>query len=186
MFRHNSTIKVNRKECKSCGKKAYIFSKGRCADCARIEDTQKRMEEESERVIEEENLSYLIADADAVFSQYIRLKYADKRGLVGCYTCGTIKHWTLQQCGHFMKRGHLYLRWDERNCRVQDDRCNEFHQGNMKEFTLRLEKESPGITDILKEESALVYKPTRDEIRKIISEYTIKVKELKNRLVYEK
>lgn len=182
MFRHNSTIRMKQKNCKSCGKPSYIFSKGRCADCARIEDTMARMEEESEKVIEEENLSDLIADADAIFSKYIRLKYADNKGMVACYTCGTIKHWTLQQNGHYIKRGHLYLRFDERNCRVQCEGCNEHKDGNYKEFTPRLNQESFGITDILKEESTLVYKPTRDEIRKIISEYTMKVKTLKSKI----
>lgn len=178
----NSTIIPKKKKCVSCGKDCYIFSKGRCADCARIEDTQKRMEKESEKMIKEEDLSGLIEDADRIFSQYIRLKYANKDGVVACYTCGNKKHWTLMQNGHYVKRGHLYLRWDERNCRPQDADCNEMKGGNLTEYTRRLDKENPGITDILKEEMRLVHKPTREEIRAVISEYTIKVKELKKKL----
>ena len=30
---------------------------------------------------------------DAVFSEYIRRKYADKNGIVSCYTCGKKKFW---------------------------------------------------------------------------------------------
>jgi len=52
----------------------------------------------------------------------------------------------------------------------------------MIEYSNRLEKECKGVTDILRDEARLVHKPTRDEIRAIISEYSPKVKELKKRL----
>lgn len=181
-FGYNSTIGKKLKPCKSCGKPCYWFSKQRCQDCARIEDTMKRMEQENEKVIQEEDLGDLIADADAVFSQFIRLKYADRRGYLTCYTCVTYKHWTMMQCGHYISRKHLFLRYDERNCRPQDQFCNEHEHGNLKVFTEELEFESPGITEILREESLLVYKPTREEIRQIIAEYTPKVKSLKSKL----
>ena len=176
MYGYNSTINRKKKACKSCGLPKYIFSKGRCQDCARVEDTMNRMERDSERIIGEEDLSELVGQADTIFSKFIRLKYSDGDGKVSCYTCGDVKHWTLQQNGHYIKRGNLFLRFDERNCRPQCETCNCHKHGNMGEFTQRLEKESPGITDILKEESVLVYKPTRDEIRTVIKEYTQKVK----------
>lgn len=178
-FGYNSTIGKKLKPCKSCGKDCYWFSKQRCQDCARIEDTLKRMEEVTEKVIEEEDLWDLIHDADAVFSQFIRLKYADEKGLVKCFTCDTKKHWTLMQNGHYMKRGNLYLRFDERNCRPQDKYCNEDLDGNMVEYTKRLETECKGLPDILRADAILVHKPTRDEIRQVISEYTPKVKSMK-------
>lgn len=140
------------------------------------------MEKESDKIIQEEDLGDLIADADAIFSQYIRLKYADKEGVAACFTCGVRKHWTIQQNGHYIKRAHLYHRFDERNCRVQCVECNEFKSGNMSEYTQRLEKEQRGITDILLEEMRLVHKPSREEIRQIISEYAPKVKALKLKL----
>lgn len=178
----NSTIIPKKKSCVSCGRNDYIFSKGRCKQCSTIESTQKRMEKVSEKLIEEDNLQDLIKDADAIFSKYIRLKYADEYGNVACYTCGNKKHWTLQQAGHFIPRSNLFLRFDERNLRAQDSDCNEFKRGNMAVFSQRLEQEQPGIVDILREEAAVVYKPTRDEIRQIISEYTKKVKELKSKV----
>jgi hypothetical protein len=142
----------------------------------------KRMEKVTETMIKEEDLSGLIEDADAVFSQYIRLKYADSKGVVKCFTCNTFKHWTLMQNGHYVKRAHLYLRWDERNCRPQDADCNEFKGGNIPVYTERLEAECQGITEILQEEMRIVHKPTREEIRQIISQYTPLVKELKKKL----
>lgn len=181
-FRHNSTISVKKKPCKSCGKVDYLFSKGRCAQCSKVEDTMKRMEKESERVIEEEDLGDLIADADALVSQYVRLSAADKNGMVKCYTCPTVKHWTLIQSGHYIKRANLYLRHDLRNLRPQCQPCNEYEHGNMAEYTKRLDQECKGLPDILKSDAALVHKPTREEIRQIISEYTPKVKALKSKL----
>lgn len=136
----------------------------------------------SERAIEEDNLQDLIKDADAIFSKYIRLKYADEDGMVACYTCGNKKHWTLQQNGHFIPRANIFLRYDERNCRPQDSDCNEYKRGNMSVFNQKLEEERPGIVDILREEAALVHKTTREELRQLISEYSIKVKQLKSKL----
>lgn len=175
---HNSTIIRRQKVCTSCGKPCYPFSKGRCQPCSTLEDTNKRMEKETSKTIKEEDLSGLISDADSIFSKYIRLKYADADGKVACYTCGNIKHWTLQQNGHYIKRSNLFLRYDERNCRPQDAGCNEFKHGNIPEYTKRLEKETPGITDILREESSLVYKISREELRAVLSEYSVKVKAL--------
>lgn len=178
MFGYNSTINRKMRACKNCNKLSYIFSKGRCADCARVEDTQTRMAIESERIIKEDNLADIISDADFVFSRYIRLKYADDSGNGWCFTCVSARHWSMLQCGHFIKRAHLFLRFDERNCRPQCIDCNERKDGNIREFSKKLEAEKPGITEILFEESRLVYKPTRAEIIAVISEYTPKVKEL--------
>lgn len=177
-FAHNSTIAKREKICKSCGKPCYWFSKQRCQSCSTQQDTLKRMEKETEKMIEEEDLSGLIADADAIFSKYIRLRYADRFGDVACYTCGTRKHWTLMQNGHFVGRANLYLRHDERNCRPQDADCNEKLHGNMAVFSQRLDKECKGLPDLLRSEARLIHKPTREEIRAIITEYTPKVKQL--------
>ena len=181
-MRGNSTIITKKKPCKSCGRVDYHFSRGRCAQCAKVEDFAARLEKENDKVIQEEDLGDLIADADAIFSQYIRLKYVREHGYVDCYTCIATKHWTMMQNGHYMKRAHLYLRWDERNCRPQCQTCNEYEGGNMIEYTKRLDQECKGLPDILRAEAILVHKPTREEIRQIISEYTPKVKHLKYKL----
>lgn len=178
----NSTI-IPRKKQLSCGCFDYNFSKNRCKYHATIESTMKRMEKETEKVIAAEDLSDLIEDADAVFSQYIRLKYADKCGKVVCYTCGNVKHWSMMQNGHYIKRSHLYLRWDERNCRPQDADCNEFKHGNIPAFTKKLELEYPGITEILNEEMRIVYKPTREEIKQKVAQYAPLVRSMKAKLL---
>lgn len=182
MFRRNSTIEMNEKTCNICGLPKFIFSKGRCVDCARIEETQKRMEKASEIIIKEDGLSSLIEDADTIFSRYVRLKYSNERGLAKCYTCGIEKHWTMLQNGHFIKRAHLYLRWDERNCRPQCSTCNETKYGEIAVFREKLDKESCGLPEILFDEMKLVHKPTREEVRAVISEYTQKVKIMKAKI----
>jgi ribosomal protein L37E len=178
----NSTIITKKKPCKSCGRVDYHFSRGRCAQCAKVEDFAARLEKENEKVIEEEDLGDLIADADAIFSQFIRLKYADNTGHEHCFTCSVKKHWSMMQNGHFMKRAHLYLRWDERNCRPQCQQCNELYYGQMAEYSIRLDQECKGLPDILRAEATLVHKPTRDEIRQVIAEYSPRVTQMKAKL----
>lgn len=177
-FGYNSTIARREKICVSCGKPCYPFSKGRCQPCSTIETTQKRIEAVTEEMIKDEDLSDIIKDLDAVFSRYIRLKYADSNGIVTCFTSGQKKHWTLMQNGHFIPRSHLYLRWDERNCRPQTPSENELNSGNMKEYRKRLNDQHPGLPDILDEERNIIFKPTKSELKQLISEYSVKAKEL--------
>jgi hypothetical protein len=178
MYAHNSTIKIKLKDCIRCGKPSRIFSKGMCEQCSKIE----RVFGGSSNKDVDASLKDLITDCDAIFSTYIRLKYTDEDGFCECFTCGERKRWEEQQCGHYIGRGSLYLRFDPRNCRVQDSYCNELKHGDMAEFTKRLEAEHPGITDILIEESSIIYKPSRSDLKGLITEYTSKVKLLKQKL----
>lgn len=183
IYRNNSTIGIKNKTCIVCGRSDQPwFSKKRCKSCTTIQETQAKMEAATEQMIKEEDLSDIIKDLDAVFSQYIRLKYIKPNGLLNCFTCTLEKHWSLHQCGHYIKRQHLYLRWDERNCKPQCVTCNEFSDGNIPAFTRELEKESPGLTTILQEEMNLIHKPTKTELKQLIAEYAAKVKQLKKKL----
>jgi hypothetical protein len=174
MRAYNSTIKVKQKICKRCGHKKFIFSKGRCQECARIEGAAK--DDEKEHEIE---FATLISDLDFIFSRYIRRKYADKEGLVKCYTCDVSLPVEMMQNGHYIPRSHMFLRFDERNCRPQCPPCNQMKHGNMAEYTKQLELEYPGITDILMEESRMVYKWSKHELQGLLSEYNRKLKQLK-------
>lgn len=175
MYAHNSTIKIKKKICKRCGELKYIFSRGRCSDCARIEDHQP-IDEHSDNEFPE-----LIKECDDLFSKYIRLKYADADGIVKCFTCEIKKHWTLIQNGHYISRGNIFLRFDERNCRPQEEFCNCTKHGNIPEFTRRLEEEHPGITEILNQEAFTVYKYSRDELQKLKAEFKLKISYLQQR-----
>lgn len=177
MRSYNSTITRKKKPCKRCGIPSYIFSKGRCQKCATIEDTLAR----EERGIEyEEGLPELINDLDILVSRYVRYKYADKNGDVQCYTCSAKKPVPAMQAGHYIPRGNIMLRWDiDRNLRPQCEYCNCHLHGNIAEFGKRLEQEMPGITETLMEESRIVYHYSRHELKSMISEYTIKLRNLK-------
>lgn len=176
MRSYNSTIRVKQKTCTSCGKPCYWFSKKRCQTCARIEDNLARMEQETEAEIKKEGLSDLIDVADVIYSKHLRRSSADENGIVQCYTCDEQMRWQDAQCGHYIKRGNLFLRFDPRNTRVQCQDCNEFKDGNMAVYTRRLEAEHPGITEILKIEASVVYKITRDELHNVIAEHKKKFK----------
>jgi hypothetical protein len=179
-YRFNSTIRIKQKPCSRCGKIGPIFSKGRCQQCSTIENTFAKMEQETESEVRQEGLSDLIADLDAVVSKYIRLKYSDSNGQCKCFTCDNTKHWTLQQAGHFIPRGNMFLRFDvDRNLRPQCEHCNCMLHGNIAEYQRQLELQQVGVTDILYEEARIIHKWDRSELKALIVFYSSKVKQMK-------
>lgn len=71
----------------------------------------------------------LIAKVDSLFSRFIRQKHADEFGMVVCVTCGTRMKWQEAQAGHWIKRGHAAVRWDERNVYPQCSGDNLYKDG---------------------------------------------------------
>jgi hypothetical protein len=176
---YNSTIRQKMGQCELCPE-----SKGRqpltgklCHmhywQSVKMKSVQKQLDRETET---EEDFPDLVAQADRVFSTYVRMKAANKTGILTCFICNSPVRWQDGQAMHFVKRGNLFLRWDERNVKAGDKACNEYKGGNYLMYVKQLEKDRPGITDILMEESRLAYKPTRDEIRSIITDYTQRIK----------
>ena len=173
---HNSTIKLKQKACIRCGKKCVWFSKKRCQECARIEDTLAKDFEEN---VEEEDLSGLIQDADALVSRYIRMAAKNKEGLIKCFTCTSVLPMSEMDCGHYIPRANLFLRHDLKNLRPQCHTCNRHKYGMAAVFAQNLEKESPGVVDWLVEESRIVHHVGREELRAIISEMIEKLNKIK-------
>lgn len=126
----------------------------------------------------EPGLPELIEEADIVVSRYVRFAASYDNGIVCCYICGTPIRWQEAQCMHYISRSCYFLRWDIRNLRPGDKACNEHKGGNLVEYAKKLNEEQPGIVDILLEESNITHKPTREEVRQIILEYTTKFKTL--------
>jgi hypothetical protein len=110
----------------------------------------------------------LVNDLDFVFSRIVRMSAADSSGNCECFTCGSRKHWSLMQCGHFIKRANTVVRWDFRNARVQDKNCNENLYGNLEVFEKKLNEEYPGITEQLKEMATEVHKWSREELKQLL------------------
>lgn len=67
---------------------------------------------------------------DNTFSIYIRLRDSDENGNCKCISCGKIQHWKEMDCGHFINRKHMSLRYSEINCNAQCRSCNRFDEGN--------------------------------------------------------
>lgn len=136
------TIERKKKICVQCGFERYIFSKGRCEQCAKLVD---RSLKQFSKVEKKESVSSLVEELDSVFSLFIRLRKAkvDKSGLVTvtCYTSGKEMAWKKSQCGHFISRRHMSTRFNEINCQVQSVKENMFNQGNAPEFQRRLIEE---------------------------------------------
>ena len=77
------------------------------------------------------SLASLRRKLDKVFAAYIREQYTNAEGMGFCITC---KQYAKLQCGHFIKRQHMAVRWDERNVAGQCLACNHFKGGNEGEF----------------------------------------------------
>ena len=66
---------------------------------------------------------------DRVFALFIR-KRDTKDGYGKCISCGKICSYENLDCGHFINRRHLSLRWNEKNSNAQCRSCNRFDEGN--------------------------------------------------------
>ncbi len=107
--------------------------------------------------------------ADAVFSQYIRVRDSDDRGYAGCITCNVIKPWKEMQNGHFVTRSCNALRYDELNCNAQCVGCNMFKSGNLFQYGLALDmKYGDGTAKLLHDRRFETHKLTVDELQGII------------------
>lgn len=77
---------------------------------------------------------------DGVFSEYIRLFYADFNGMCRCVTCGKVGFWKEKngiQNGHYVTRGSTNTRFDERNCHPQCQDCNMWKDKNKMQIQYR-------------------------------------------------
>lgn len=117
-------------------------------------------------------------DLDAVFSKYIRAKYA-KNGFVRCYTCDKRIHVKEAHAGHFVSRTYLATRWDEHNVKVQCRGCNIFGGGKPLDFEEKLKKElGTDVVEALKQKrhqitilDRIYYQTTIDHYKKLLKEY---------------
>jgi Zn finger protein HypA/HybF involved in hydrogenase expression len=128
---------------------------------------------EDKRYIDSRNS--LIQDLDYYFSRYIRILYSNEKGECKCYTCPTIKHFSLMQNGHFISRGHMGLRYEIKNQKVQCPYCNCNLHGNLEVYKQNLELEEKGLPERLLEQSREVEKPTTDELKQLLADVKIKL-----------
>ena len=117
-------------------------------------------------------LKSLKAEADKVFSVYIRQRGMDEGGTNTCCSCGALKHWKELQCGHFVSRVYLSTRWSPMNCHPQCSACNVLRRGNAIGYArFLLGKYGPGIFADLIKRRDLKFKPGRSAYTDIIACY---------------
>lgn len=174
----NSTIKVKKKICLECKTEQFIFSHGMCQQCAKVKSAQLADKRESEE--DEESVAILKKDADLLFSRVIRLRAAEPiTGMCYCYICNSPVHYSEAQAMHFVKRGDSSLRLHSKNVRVGDKKCNEYLDGNLELYAKKLEAEEPRLSEWLYAEGKQVYKFTRDELKRMIADWTREINHLK-------
>jgi len=118
--------------------------------------------------------SKIVKKLDAIFSQFIRLKYADDLGMVSCFTCDKKTHWfgDGMQCGHFMSRKNYSTRWEILNCMPQCVSCNVYNYGRQFIFSKKLdEKFGDGTAEELFVKSKQIVKFSTDELNDKIIHY---------------
>ncbi len=104
----------------------------------------------SDKIVKVTKKPDLKAKLDKIFSEYIRLRDADNNGMVRCISCMKIDHWKNVDCGHFVNRGHMSTRYNEKNCNAQCRKCNRFDEGNSIGYSRGLiKKYGPGVIDEL-------------------------------------
>lgn len=104
---------------------------------------------------------------DNIFSRYIRWSYADKDGMVKCFTCSKVLPIKEMDNGHFVGRACLSLRYSEKNCHPQCRYCNRYAEGMKDVYALRLiEKYGPDVLVELNREKYKIVKnyPYQEQI----------------------
>ena len=121
-----------------------------------------------------------IAALDRVFSEYVRLRDADKNGFGQCITCGKIVFWKDADAGHAINRAHMSTRYNEMNVHLQCRHCNRFREGEVVEYSMALiKKYGKDAVDRLIAQKHFQSKMSDFEGRLLIKDYRKKIKELK-------
>lgn len=172
-------------------KKAPLKNRGsklKKSNLAKKKSVQKRKRNIAKKEKRKKNPSSTlwneIKKCDTAFSQYVRLKDADKNGEVKCYTCEAKAFWKQDQieCGHYKGRGSMNTRWNGKNAKPQCIRCNRFLQGNIEVFAENLVKEyGEGILEYLDKESKTKVQLTIVKVRNLRTYYESQVVKLKEK-----
>ena len=127
----------------------------------------------------------LIARLDKVFSQWVRMRTADHRGFVECYTCGKVAHWKTVDAGHFQSRAKFSTRWmcdpEEGmvNVAPQCKSCNGFRSGEQYKFARRLDAEfGEGTAESIEQASNQTRKYSVEELEALIEVYNRRLRKL--------
>lgn len=116
------------------------------------------------------------------FSHWVRLSNADENGMVKCFTCDNVKHWTEMDAGHFMSRRHNSTFINELNVKNQCSSCNRWLNGNSGVFAVNLDKlHGQGTAESLIELSKKTVNYSESDWKELSDKYRLKVKELEKK-----
>jgi len=115
---------------------------------------------------------------DQIFSTYIRLRDADEDGYVLCCNCNRRLHWKEATNGHYVKRRHRSLRWDELNCHSECGGCN-MADVNLGYAKYLVERYGDDVFNILNQRKNRRERITPQERKIMADNYKQKIVELK-------
>jgi len=115
---------------------------------------------------------------DSLFSTYIRLRDADEDGFIKCCNCGKRVFWKNATNGHFVKRRHRTLRWDDRNCHAECGPCNQ-EDTNLFYADFMVQRYGREIWPILNSRKNSREKITPHQRKIMADDYKHKIKQLK-------
>ncbi len=120
-------------------------------------------------------LSWYKKKAVIDFNKYIRLREADKKGMVTCVTCGKKLHYKEANAGHY-KHG---LDFVEDNQHSQCVYCNQYLSGRLDRYTIyMIDRYGRKRVDELERLSNQAHKYSIPEIIEIRAKYKQKLKDL--------
>ena len=122
------------------------------------------------------SISKLKKEVWALFSKYIRQKYADDNGYAQCYTCGDIRPWKELQCGHLMDGRTNAILFEERAVRPQCYQCNCLKSGLKEVYIPRyIDEEGRDTYDELMKLKHTTVKYSRADLEELKALYKSKV-----------
>lgn len=179
--------------------KNKVLRHGQCIDCTpdtisvlavqhlcHKHNEARKKEIKSKRVVKlvnnaekKKSIKYLIGELDRIFSLYIRKRDSNKDGYGKCVTCPTIKHYTKMDCGHFITRGVMAIRWHPFNCALQCKSCNGFAGGEQDIFSKEINKRwGQNTSETFQIKRHFSKKLERFTLELLIKEYTEKITQL--------
>ena len=124
-----------------------------------------------------------IKKADTAFSQYIRARDIIFNGYFRCCSCNALKPFREMDCGHYIPRRFLAVRWDENNAHGECITCNRVddkHMVGYKQFMLKKYGEQK--VSYLRQKANLGGYYSVQDIQDIAEKYKNKFKEIKKDL----
>ena len=126
----------------------------------------------------------LIQDLDRYCSLYVRIRDADAKGIVRCYTCSNKGSYQNFHAAHFISRSNMGLRFDVRhNIKTCCVNCNVVLHGNLEVYAANLELEQAGLPEMLQEQSRQVEKIGNDDLAQLLIDIRGKYNIIKHKLI---